>query len=158
MTNLSDGPRVLPSVPLGMWMEGDMIPRSPGYVSVGSRRYNEWQTLAYEATVDRLPEPPPEPIGPIVDRPNYPIPTKIMQRPPIDPVTEPSPAAMISSITTKDNEVKEEQVQLASSGPLKVKTEVGRDDRSGLDRSMKISPDEEEGDFDQRSTEVIDRM
>ena len=28
-----------------------MIPRTPVYVSVGSRRYMEWQTLAFEATV-----------------------------------------------------------------------------------------------------------
>ena len=41
---------VHPGAPLGWWMAADMIPRSPGYVSVGSRRYNEWQTLAYEVT------------------------------------------------------------------------------------------------------------
>ena len=35
--------------PLALWMTENMIPRSPGYVSVGSRRYNEWQMLAYEA-------------------------------------------------------------------------------------------------------------
>lgn len=107
--------------------------------------------------MDILPEPLPEPIGPIVDRPNYLIPTKIMKRPPTDPVTEPSPAAAISSITSKDNEIKAEHLKLASSGPSKVKTEVDRDDRSGLDRSMKINP-EKKGDFDRRSTEAIDRM
>ena len=35
-------------------MAADMVPRSPGYVSVVSRRYNEWQTLAYEARNDRF--------------------------------------------------------------------------------------------------------
>lgn len=44
VTNLGEQQMVLPSVPLGMWMESDMIPRYPGYVSVESRRYNEWQT------------------------------------------------------------------------------------------------------------------
>ena len=39
--------------PLGLWMVEGIIPRSRGYVSVGSRRYNEWKTLAFKATTDR---------------------------------------------------------------------------------------------------------
>ena len=58
-----------------------MIPRSPGYVSVGSRRYNEWQTLAYEATTDRKEIFPEEKTGPLVDHPSYPTPKKILIRP-----------------------------------------------------------------------------
>ena len=38
-------------MPLGWWMAADMIPQTSHYVSVGSRRYMEWQTLAFEATV-----------------------------------------------------------------------------------------------------------
>ena len=34
-------------------MVSDMIPRSQGYVSVGSRRYNECKTLEFEATIDQ---------------------------------------------------------------------------------------------------------
>ena len=45
-------------------MSADMVPRTPGYVSVGSRRYNEWQTLAFEATTDREEVPPEEYTGP----------------------------------------------------------------------------------------------
>ena len=41
---------------LGIWMEKDMVPRTPGYVSIESRKYNEWQTLAYEAMSDRCAE------------------------------------------------------------------------------------------------------
>ncbi|GMF41738.1 unnamed protein product [Phytophthora fragariaefolia] len=32
---------------IAMWLTGDRVPRLPGYVSVGSRRYAEWQNLAY---------------------------------------------------------------------------------------------------------------
>ena len=61
-------------------MVADMIHRSPGYVSVGSRRYNKWQTIAFEATTDREEEPPEEYTGPLVDHPSYPIPKKILTR------------------------------------------------------------------------------
>ncbi|CAI5746914.1 unnamed protein product [Peronospora destructor] len=82
LTNISDRDVSLPQgVQLGMWMPADMVPRTPGYVSVGSRRYNEWQTLAYEVTVDRRKEPPEEITGPLVDHPTYSTPTKIMTRP-----------------------------------------------------------------------------
>ncbi|CAI5729967.1 unnamed protein product [Peronospora destructor] len=82
LTNISDRDVSLPQgVQLGMWMPADMVPRTPGYVSVGSRRYNEWQTLAYEVTVDRREEPPEEITGPLVDHPTYSTPTKIMTRP-----------------------------------------------------------------------------
>ena len=81
LTNLSDRDLVLRhGAPLGLWMAADMIPRSPGYVSVGSRRYNEWQTLAFEATVDREEELPEPYVGPLVDHPEYPTPTKILTR------------------------------------------------------------------------------
>ena len=46
--------------PFGLWMAGDMVPQSPGYVSVGLCRYTEWQTLAFEATTDRKEFPPEE--------------------------------------------------------------------------------------------------
>ena len=79
MTNISDCEIVSPThVILGMWMAGDMLPRAPGYVSAGSRRYREWQTLAYEATVDRQEDPPEEWIGPLVDHPEYATPTQII--------------------------------------------------------------------------------
>ena len=70
LTNLVDQEVILNhDTPLGWWMAADMIPRSPGYVSVGSRRYNEWQTLAYEATTDRKEEFPEEKTGPLDDHP-----------------------------------------------------------------------------------------
>ena len=45
-----------------------------------SRRYNEWQTLAYEATTDRKGDFTEEETGPLVDHPSYPTPTKILIR------------------------------------------------------------------------------
>ena len=57
MTNIGDHEIILPTYTvLGVWVEGDMIPRTQGFVTVGSGNYKEWQTLAYEATTDRVNE------------------------------------------------------------------------------------------------------
>ena len=56
---------------LVLWMTEDIIPRSRGYVSVGSRRYKERQTLACEATTDREKEEMEVYAGPLVDHPTY---------------------------------------------------------------------------------------
>ena len=61
-------------------MVADTILRSQGYVSVGSRSYNEWQTLAFEVTTDREEVPPAAYEGPIVDQRSYPTPRKILKR------------------------------------------------------------------------------
>ncbi|OWZ19977.1 hypothetical protein PHMEG_0005683 [Phytophthora megakarya] len=37
---------------VGMILDQDKVPRSPGFESVGSRRYREWQNLALESTMD----------------------------------------------------------------------------------------------------------
>uniref|UniRef100_M4C0C4 Uncharacterized protein n=1 Tax=Hyaloperonospora arabidopsidis (strain Emoy2) TaxID=559515 RepID=M4C0C4_HYAAE len=58
-----------------------MIPRLQGYVSDGSRRYKEWQTLAFEATTVREEEELEAYAGPLVDRPTYEKPTRISTRP-----------------------------------------------------------------------------
>ena len=53
LTNFSDKVVTLDHRPaLGWIMATDIVPRYPGYVSVGSRRLNEWQTLAFEATTE----------------------------------------------------------------------------------------------------------
>ena len=85
LTNLSGRDVILNhGAPSGWWMAADMIPRSPGYVSVGSRRYKEWQTLAFEATTDRKEDPPEESTGPLVDHPTYRTPKKILTRPKVE--------------------------------------------------------------------------
>ena len=61
-------------------MTPHLVPRTPGYILVRSRRYNEWQILAFEATVDHKEVPPEEPEGPLVDHPRYPTPNKILRR------------------------------------------------------------------------------
>ena len=82
MTNIGDREIKLPNhAILGLWVEGDMIPRPQGFVTVGSGKYKEWQTLAYEATTDRVNKLSEEQIGPLVDRPTYATPKCIMQRP-----------------------------------------------------------------------------
>uniref|UniRef100_A0AAV1UUC2 Uncharacterized protein n=1 Tax=Peronospora matthiolae TaxID=2874970 RepID=A0AAV1UUC2_9STRA len=54
LTNLGDKEIILGHGPALDWiMAAYMVPRYPGYVSFGSRRYNEWQTLAFEATIER---------------------------------------------------------------------------------------------------------
>ncbi|OWZ04604.1 hypothetical protein PHMEG_00023462 [Phytophthora megakarya] len=67
-----------------MILDQDKVPRSPGFVSVGSRRYREWQNLAFELTVDNRSDPP-RPLEnltePAVPRPSYPTPRSILRRP-----------------------------------------------------------------------------
>jgi hypothetical protein len=47
ITNISDEKLALPRLTrLGLWLAKDLVPRLPGLISVGSRRYAEWQNLA----------------------------------------------------------------------------------------------------------------
>ena len=81
LANLSDQIVILPQgFLLGIWMEKDMVARTPGYVSIGSQKYNEWQTLAYEAMSDRCAEVGLESNEPLVAHPQYITPTGIMRR------------------------------------------------------------------------------
>ncbi|KAG6590990.1 Eukaryotic/viral aspartic protease, active site [Phytophthora cinnamomi] len=69
---------------IGMWLAGDRIPRLQGFVTVGSRRYLEWQNLALQATTEAGPakaDPPRTPPPPMVERPKYPVPRAILRRP-----------------------------------------------------------------------------
>ncbi|POM63209.1 hypothetical protein PHPALM_27519 [Phytophthora palmivora] len=84
ITNVSDKAIILQEdVRVGIWLAGDHIPRMPGFVSIGSRRYMEWQNLALEATVERRSEHNEILMGsaePMVDRPSYPAPRAILNR------------------------------------------------------------------------------
>ncbi|KAJ8523793.1 hypothetical protein ON010_g17325 [Phytophthora cinnamomi] len=40
---------------IGTWLAADQVPRLLGYVSNGSRRYMEWQNLAFQTTTDEGP-------------------------------------------------------------------------------------------------------
>ncbi|OWZ02040.1 hypothetical protein PHMEG_00026468, partial [Phytophthora megakarya] len=83
ITNVGDHELHMPrSTELGMWLAEDLVPRVPGHVSVGSRRNAEWQTLAFEATTEQryCEEPPPVSSEPLVERPLYDPPTKILRR------------------------------------------------------------------------------
>ncbi|OWY91084.1 hypothetical protein PHMEG_00040489, partial [Phytophthora megakarya] len=70
---------------IGIWLAGDNVPRLPGFISVGSRRYMEWQNLALEATVDpRSADSDPDvedPPKPAVELPEYETPRGILERP-----------------------------------------------------------------------------
>ncbi|OWY90780.1 hypothetical protein PHMEG_00040939 [Phytophthora megakarya] len=72
-----------------MILDQDKVPRSPGFVSVGSRRNREWQNLALESTVDTRsdsPEPIEDLAEPAVPRPAYPTPRSILRRPKSDKI------------------------------------------------------------------------
>ncbi|POM62666.1 reverse transcriptase [Phytophthora palmivora] len=84
VTNVSDRALTLhEGSRVAMWLSGDRIPRIPGYVSVGSRRYAEWQNLAYQATTDEISEAGTNEqiTEPMVERPEYVTPTAILPRP-----------------------------------------------------------------------------
>ena len=66
--------------PLALRMTDNIIPRSKVYVSAGSRRYNEWQTLACEATVAREVEEIETCAVPLVDHSEYTRQTQIQTR------------------------------------------------------------------------------
>ncbi|GMF56285.1 unnamed protein product [Phytophthora fragariaefolia] len=88
LTNVSERKLILHGdTKIAMWLTGDRVPRLPGYVSVGSRRYAEWQNLAYQATTDENGVTPKqeEVQGPAVERPLYQTPTSILKRPPTCP-------------------------------------------------------------------------
>ena len=73
-----------------------MIPQPPGYSSIGSRRYQEWQTLAYEATADRQINPPKEWIKQLVDHPEYVTIKQVRRGRTGTPWNKPSVAAVIN--------------------------------------------------------------
>ena len=49
-------------------------------MSVGSRRYNEWQTFAFEASTDREEISPEAYEGPVVDQQSYSTPRKNLKK------------------------------------------------------------------------------
>ncbi|POM78838.1 Hypothetical protein PHPALM_3584 [Phytophthora palmivora] len=83
ITNVSNQPLTLfNDTSIGIWLSGDHIPRQAGFVSIGSRRYNEWQNLAFETTTDRQEDVGVDAwtSGPMVERPQYDHPTRILTR------------------------------------------------------------------------------
>ncbi|POM58071.1 LOW QUALITY PROTEIN: Reverse transcriptase [Phytophthora palmivora] len=119
ITNISDKTIILQEdVRVGIWLEGDHIPRMPGFVSIGSRRYMEWQNLALEATVERGSEQADflmESTEPMVDRPLYPSPRAILKRPEISQI-------QVSRSPLKDTEEREisDRLDLAETSPTQV--------------------------------------
>jgi hypothetical protein len=86
VTNLSDTKLILNrGEQIGLWLAEDRVPRQPGFVSVGSRRYAEWQTLMWEATTDAAltatAAPPASDPVLAVDRAEYATPRRILSRP-----------------------------------------------------------------------------
>ncbi|OWZ07923.1 hypothetical protein PHMEG_00019612 [Phytophthora megakarya] len=69
---------------VGMILNQDKVLLSPGFASVASRRYWEWQNIALESTIDTRSEPleaTEGPEEPLVQRPTYPTPRSILRRP-----------------------------------------------------------------------------
>ncbi|OWY90776.1 hypothetical protein PHMEG_00040944 [Phytophthora megakarya] len=84
ITNIGDEVLILhQDQRIGIWLAGDHVPRIPGFISIGSRRYMEWQNLALEATTDIRSEETEgkNPLVPEVERPEYDTPRTILQRP-----------------------------------------------------------------------------
>ncbi|ETO86266.1 hypothetical protein F444_00180 [Phytophthora nicotianae P1976] len=82
VTNISDRTRSLPAhTQVGMWLSGDRVPRRQGFVTVGLRRYAEWQKLVLQATTNEEDGLIVKPAGPMVDHPQYDPPKSILKRP-----------------------------------------------------------------------------
>ncbi|OWY91591.1 LOW QUALITY PROTEIN: hypothetical protein PHMEG_00039761 [Phytophthora megakarya] len=84
ITNIGDEVLILhQDQRIEIWLAGDHVPRIPGFISIGSRRYMEWQNLALEATTDTRFEEleVKDPQMPAVERPEYETPRAILQRP-----------------------------------------------------------------------------
>ncbi|GMF40659.1 unnamed protein product [Phytophthora fragariaefolia] len=89
LTNVSERKLILHGdTKIAMWLTVHRVPRLPGYVSVESRRYAEWQNLSYQATTDENGVTPKqeEVQVPAVERPLYPTPTSILKGPPTCPL------------------------------------------------------------------------
>ncbi|OWZ04197.1 LOW QUALITY PROTEIN: reverse transcriptase [Phytophthora megakarya] len=72
-----------------MILNQDKVRRSPGFMSVGSRRYREWQNLALESTEDIRSEPPESmeyPSEPVALRPSFSTARSILRRPGSDKI------------------------------------------------------------------------
>ncbi|OWZ02777.1 LOW QUALITY PROTEIN: hypothetical protein PHMEG_00025600 [Phytophthora megakarya] len=81
--------RLYHGLDVGMILVQAKGPRSPGFVSVGSRRYRERQNLALESTVDTRSDSSESMEGlaePAVPRPSYPTPRSILRRPGSDEI------------------------------------------------------------------------
>ncbi|GMF50610.1 unnamed protein product [Phytophthora fragariaefolia] len=123
LTNVSEAMVILQrDVKLGIWLAPDAVPRLQGIVSVRSRRYSEWQNLAFEATIDlqQAPKKTEQPADPMVERPQYLTPTKIARR------LVPNPKPVVSAIARRDvlstgkppEIVKDERLHDRDAGPM----------------------------------------
>ncbi|OWZ03421.1 reverse transcriptase [Phytophthora megakarya] len=84
ITNIGDEVLILHQDPrIRKCLDGDHVLRLPGVISIGFRRYMEWQNLALEATTDDRSEDMEieAPLEPMVERPEYKTPRTILQRP-----------------------------------------------------------------------------
>ncbi|OWZ10249.1 reverse transcriptase [Phytophthora megakarya] len=84
ITNIGDEVLILhQDQRIGIWLAGDHVPRIPGFISIGSRRYMEWKNLALEATTDaRSGDMEIKiPVAPAVERSEDETPRVILQRP-----------------------------------------------------------------------------
>ncbi|KAE9282869.1 hypothetical protein PR003_g27291, partial [Phytophthora rubi] len=122
-------------VQIGLQLSGDHVPRQPGYVSVGSRRYAEWQTLTWEATTDATTvtaaAQPAGDNGPAVDRVEYPTPRQILARPQGTATTEQRDAVgdggrAVATCVTRSGTPPAEEISEAGLGssPLHVEIRV----------------------------------
>uniref|UniRef100_A0AAV1TW06 Uncharacterized protein n=1 Tax=Peronospora matthiolae TaxID=2874970 RepID=A0AAV1TW06_9STRA len=118
MINIGDREIILPThTILGLWTEGDMVPRTQGFVTVELGKYKEWQTLAYEATTDRVNELPKEQIGRLVDRSTYVTPKCIMKRP-SDVLRDIPPAISMVTQQAGDDDLQKADTVVAREGTV----------------------------------------
>ncbi|ETO71837.1 hypothetical protein F444_11880 [Phytophthora nicotianae P1976] len=118
---ISDRTRCQPAHTLvGMWLSGDRVPRSQAFVTVGSRRYAEWQNLVLQATTDAVSEeeaPIVESAGPMVNHPQYDPPKSILKR----PAAVSNQIAKVSDQKEDESTAEEVSEGYDTEGPIKTK-------------------------------------
>ncbi|GMF41603.1 unnamed protein product [Phytophthora fragariaefolia] len=126
LTNVSEAKVILQrDVKLGIWLAPDAVPRLQGFVSVGSRRYSEWQNLAFEATIDLQQAPkdteqPADTMMPPTEMLGEPAILLIQSEQRIDmaPKRDPTVAASEPPVTLKSEVAEEEQICYHEGGDL----------------------------------------
>ena len=151
VTNISTHTLILhDDTKIGMWLSKDQIPRAQGFVSVGSRRYAEWLTLAYEATTDQVDaqvDLMEEYKGPLLETSQYKTLSSILKRP-----KRPAPVMGVSrQLPSEEADPPLEEKVFLSDGA----SQEQREPKEGPPGEEKVNEEEAESDDLQQADDQV---